>query len=249
MNLHDGLGATPEGAKDEASAAAQVRAMFEEIAPRYDLLNHVLSAGVDGYWWRRAAETFDAVLKRPESVVVDLCCGTGDMTAALLRRRPAGARVITGVDFSSAMLALAREKLKGANAVFVEGDALRLGLESGSVDLVTSAFGFRNLANYDAGLREIARVLKVGGEVGILDCNEPEGLLGRAYRVYFKHVLPVVGSWISGTRGPYAYLPRSVERFPRAARMLEMMRAAGFVDVSWTAYTFGVAGLYRGRKG
>ena len=249
MTMHDGLGAMPEGAKDEASAAAQVRAMFEEIAPRYDLLNHVLSAGVDGYWWRRAAEAFDEVLRRPESVVVDLCCGTGDMTAALLRRRATGGRSVMGVDFSNAMLERAREKLKDANAVFVEGDAMRLQLADASVDLVTSAFGFRNLANYDAGLREIARVLKVGGEVGILDCNEPEGLLGRAYRVYFRHVLPVVGSWISRTRGPYAYLPRSVERFPRPARMMEMMRAAGFVDVSWTAYTFGVAGLYRGRKG
>ena len=248
MNLHDGVGATPEGASDEASAAAKVREMFDEIAPRYDVLNHVLSAGVDGYWWRRAAATFDDVLKRPESVVLDLCCGTGDMTAALLRRRVAGARVITGVDFSAVMLERAREKLKDANAVFVEGDAMRLDVADASVDLVTSAFGFRNLANYDAGLREIARVLKSGGEVGILDCNEPEGLLGRGYRLYFKHVLPVVGSWLSGTRGPYAYLPRSVERFPRPARMLEMMRGAGFAEVSWTPYTFGVAGLYRGRK-
>jgi demethylmenaquinone methyltransferase / 2-methoxy-6-polyprenyl-1,4-benzoquinol methylase len=118
----------------------------------------------------------------------------------------------------------------------------------GSFDLVTSAFGFRNLANYDAGLREIHRVLAANGEVGIIDFGEPRGLIGKIYGVYFRHVLPAIGSIISGVKGPYAYLPASVARFPEPEEMLERMRAAGFKDASWTPYTFGIAGLYRGIK-
>jgi demethylmenaquinone methyltransferase/2-methoxy-6-polyprenyl-1,4-benzoquinol methylase len=113
---------------------------------------------------------------------------------------------------------------------------------------VTSAFGFRNLADYDAGLREIARVLQTGGECGILDFSEPKGLMGHLYRIYFKQVLPRVGTMVSGVRGPYAYLPNSVERFPEPQEMLDRMRRAGFREASWTPYTFGIAGLYRGRK-
>ena len=115
-------------------------------------------------------------------------------------------------------------------------------------ELVTAAFGFRNLADYDAGLREIARVLRPGGECGILDFGEPGGLIGKLYRIYFKRVLPAVGTIISGVKGPYAYLPASVEKFPHPEEMLDRMRTAGFSEVSWTPYTFGIAGLYSGRK-
>ena len=121
-------------------------------------------------------------------------------------------------------------------------------LADGRFELVVSAFGFRNLANYDAGLREIYRVLAPGGETGILDFSEPGGLMGKLYGVYFRRVLPVVGTMISGVKGPYGYLPASVERFPAPEQMLDRMRAAGFRDVSWTPYTFGIAGLYRGKK-
>ncbi len=117
-----------------------------------------------------------------------------------------------------------------------------------SFDLVTSAFGFRNLANYDAGLREIARVLKPGGEVGILEFGEPGGVVGRLYRFYFKRILPAIGTMISGVRGAYKYLPASVERFPPPAEMLDRMRAAGLREATYQPYTFGIAGLYRGRK-
>lgn len=113
---------------------------------------------------------------------------------------------------------------------------------------MTSAFGFRNLADYDAGLREIARILRPGGECGILDFSEPEGVIGNLYRVYFKQILPRVGATLSGVRGPYAYLPNSVERFPTPDEMLARMRLAGFREASWTPYTFGIAGLYRGKK-
>ncbi len=243
------VGAAPAGVEDRESTAQAVREMFTSIAPRYDLLNHVLSFNIDRVWWRRAARQFDAILQRPDARVLDLCCGTGDMTFALQRRAGSGTRQILGADFSHAMLqraaATAAQK-RSAALRWIEADALRLPFPDGHFNLVTSAFGFRNLADYDAGLREIARVLAPGGECGILDFSEPGGLMGRLYRVYFKTVLPAVGTLISGVRGPYAYLPASVERFPAPDEMLGRMRKAGFREVSWTRYTFGVAGLYRG---
>jgi demethylmenaquinone methyltransferase / 2-methoxy-6-polyprenyl-1,4-benzoquinol methylase len=246
------VGAAPPGARDEAAAAAAVREMFTSIAPRYDLLNHVLSMNVDRLWWNRTARIFSEVLRRPGAEVLDLCCGTGDMAFALHRRLTApvnGAPTkITGADFSHAMLVRAGQKSGNRNIRWVEADALHLPFASGQFQLVTSAFGFRNLANYDRGLVEIYRVLAPGGEVGILDFGEPKGLLGKLYRVYFRRVLPAIGTLISGVRGPYSYLPASVLRFPSPEEMLERMRAAGFRDVSWTPYTFGIAGLYRGRK-
>jgi demethylmenaquinone methyltransferase / 2-methoxy-6-polyprenyl-1,4-benzoquinol methylase len=135
-----------------------------------------------------------------------------------------------------------------ASPEWVEADALNLPFPSAHFDLVTSAFGFRNLADYDAGLREIARVLRPGGECGILDFGEPKGVMGSVYRIYFKQVLPRIGTMISGVRGPYAYLPASVERFPRPDEMLTRMRNAGLAEAAWTPYTFGIAGLYRGKK-
>lgn len=241
-------GAAPAGARDRESAAQAVREMFTSIAPRYDLLNHVLSFNIDRLWWWRTARRFDAVLKRPEARVLDLCCGTGDMTFALRRRATSGSRQILGADFSHAMLERAAAKGKGTTLCWVEADALRLPFPDGHFNLVTSAFGFRNLADYDAGLREIARVLAPGGECGILDFGEPGGLLGQCYRVYFKKILPRIGTALSGVRGPYAYLPASVERFPAPEEMLRRMREAGFRQVSWTPYTFGIAGLYMGVK-
>lgn len=131
---------------------------------------------------------------------------------------------------------------------WIEADALCLPFPDQYFNLVTSAFGFRNLADYDAGLREIARVLCPEGECGILDFSEPKGVMGRLYRVYFKQILPRVGTILSGVRGPYSYLPNSVERFPEPQEMLDRMRHAGFREVSWTPYTLGIAGLYRGKK-
>jgi demethylmenaquinone methyltransferase / 2-methoxy-6-polyprenyl-1,4-benzoquinol methylase len=242
------VGAAPVGASDEASAANAVRDMFSSIAPKYDLLNHVLSMNVDRLWWNQTARRFDQVLSRPDARVLDLCCGTGDMTFALQRRMKGISGRLVGADFSHAMLVLATGKTRDRPVGWVEADALRLPFGGDQFDLVTAAFGFRNLANYDRGLTEICRVLANNGEVGILDFGEPEGIVGTVYRLYFRRVLPAIGTMISGVRGPYAYLPRSVQRFPTPEEMLERMRAAGFRDVSWSPYTFGIAGLYRGRK-
>ena len=242
-------GATPEGAASPEAAAEAVRKMFSEIAPRYDLLNHILSMNVDRLWWWRAARRFDPILKNPEALVLDLCCGTGDMAFAL-QRRALGSATIVGADFAHPMLfraALKSEKLKNSPR-WIEADALRLPFADGGFHLVTSAFGFRNLANYDDGLREIVRVLRPGGECGILECSEPAGPLGALYRVYFRHVLPRIGTLLSGVSGPYAYLPTSVERFPKPPEMLERMQAAGFRETKWTPYSFGIAGLFWGRK-
>ncbi len=246
------VGAAPKGASDQNSASHAVREMFTSIAPRYDLLNHVLSFNIDRMWWRRTARTFRHIIARPGARLLDLCCGTGDMTFALRRQTGKSAPRILGADFSHAMLQRAAVKsqrsLNGGGPDWIEADALNLPFPSEHFDLVTSAFGFRNLADYDAGLREILRVLRPGGECGILDFGEPRGVIGSLYRIYFKQVLPRVGTLISGVRGPYAYLPASVERFPAPEEMLDRMRRAGFAEASWEPYTFGIAGLYRGKK-
>ena len=247
------IGAAPDGTGDPQAAARAVRAMFTSIAPRYDLLNHLLSFNIDRMWWRRTAGAFRRILARPDARILDLCCGTGDMTFALRRQAGNFSPQILGADFSHAMLQRAAAKsssaaLNGVRPRWIEADALRLPFPSAHFDLITSAFGFRNLADYDAGLREIFRLLRPGGECGILDFGEPKGAMGALYRIYFKQVLPRVGTMISGVRGPYAYLPASVERFPPPGEMLERMRRAGLAEAAWTPYTFGIAGLYRGKK-
>jgi demethylmenaquinone methyltransferase/2-methoxy-6-polyprenyl-1,4-benzoquinol methylase len=272
-------GARPPGAQDEASAARAVQEIFNSIAPRYDLLNHLLSANVDRLWWRRAARRFREIMADPEAAVLDVCCGTGDMTLALLKLRPRGARPILAVDFSRGMLSRGAEKfaVKGFRgpvlgqkepterhkaspyAVLLEADALHLPLKSASLDLIVTAFGFRNLANYEAGLREFHRVLKPGGQLGILEFSEPGGLVGKAYAVYFRRVLPAIGRVICGSAAggravggnsrPYNYLPASVGSFPPPASMLALMAAAGYEQCAWQPYTFGIAGLYTAVRG
>jgi demethylmenaquinone methyltransferase/2-methoxy-6-polyprenyl-1,4-benzoquinol methylase len=279
-------GARPTGASDPAAAARSVQEMFDAIAPRYDLLNHLLSVGIDRLWWRRTARSVRAILARPEAVVLDLCCGTGDMTLALDKLRPKSSCLsrnedglsfrctaelsasadppvtpfavpsrsedevapLLAVDFSRQMLALAQPKFAGRNIRSIEGDALHLPFADSSIDLVTCAFGFRNLASYPAGLAELHRVLRPGGEIAILDFNQPTGLMGSLYNLYFKGVLPLLGRLISRNTSAYTYLPESVARFPRPPRMLELIAEAGFRASSWTPYTFGVAGTYHARK-
>jgi demethylmenaquinone methyltransferase/2-methoxy-6-polyprenyl-1,4-benzoquinol methylase len=240
-------------ARREQDVSHAVQSMFNGIAPRYDLLNHVLSANVDRIWWRRTARTFAPILQNPDSAVLDMCCGTGDMTLALLRQRPANGKPVVALDFSHEMLERAKEKFstpefKAFGVITMEADALHMPLPDNSIDLITTAFGFRNLANYEAGLREMARVLRPGAQLGILDFNEPGGLFGKIYNLYFRHVLPRVGRALSGDSAPYEYLPHSVHRFPKPDEMLAMMRACGFLQATWIPYTFGIAGLYRAVK-
>ena len=244
------IGTRPAGASDDRTAAQTVQRMFDEIAPRYDLANHVLSMNIDRLWWRRTARLFAHILKRNQARVLDLCAGTGDMAVALraVADRERSSTSIYALDFSHRMLQHGLKKYAAQGIQPVEADALSLPLPDAALDLVVSAFGFRNLANYDGGLREIFRVLQPGGEVGILDFGEPGGLMGRLYGFYFRRILPRIGTLISGVRGPYEYLPTSVQKFPSPHQMLERMRAVGFRDVSWTPYTFGIAGLYRGKK-
>ncbi|HEX5235329.1 MAG TPA: ubiquinone/menaquinone biosynthesis methyltransferase [Silvibacterium sp.] len=241
-------GARPPGAAAEQSSAEAVRQMFDSIAPRYDLLNHVLSCNIDRVWWNRTARRFRKILDQPDASILDVCCGTGDMTLALLKHRPQNAKPVLAADFSHAMLARGAQKLRASNAVTIEADALHLPLPDSSIDLLTTAFGFRNLANYQAGLAEFHRVLKPGAEFGILDFSEPGGLIGKIYAFYFRRILPAIAARISGTGSTYSYLPVSVHRFPPPPEMLAMINNSGFTDVSWTPYTFGIAGLYRGVK-
>ncbi len=248
-------GAKPQGATDEASAARAVKEMFDAIAPRYDLLNHVLSANVDRLWWRRTARRFQDVLADPDAAVLDICCGTGDMTMALLKRRPRGARPVLAADFAREMLSRGERKFGMGSrkagepyAVPLEADALHLPLRSESLDLIVSAFGFRNLANYEAGLREFHRVLKPGGQLGVLEFSEPGGLIGKAYAVYFRRVLPAIGRAVCGKDGAYNYLPTSVGNFPAPEEMLALMSASGYEQCAWQPYTFGIAGLYTARR-
>jgi demethylmenaquinone methyltransferase/2-methoxy-6-polyprenyl-1,4-benzoquinol methylase len=243
-------GTRPEGVRDETEAAAHVREMFGRIAPRYDLLNHLLSLDIDKVWRRRVARRFSALLHDPNARVLDLCCGTGDLAFAFRREAPQGAE-ITGSDFVAEMLVRARAKAAAARAdvKFVEADALNLPFADGSFDLVSCAFGFRNLANYERGLQEILRVLKPGGAAGILEFAEPPGkMFGAVYRFYFRRILPILGAMISGNASAYTYLPNSVTEFPSPEELKLQFERAGFVEVQFERWTGGIVTLHTGAK-
>jgi demethylmenaquinone methyltransferase/2-methoxy-6-polyprenyl-1,4-benzoquinol methylase len=249
-------GTRPEGAITEADASRKVREMFAQIAPRYDLLNHLLSLQLDRLWRARAAKLLQSILVRPDAIVLDLCCGTGDLALALAH---AGKARVIGADFAHPMLVRAKEKAAaqtlpaGQSAVspmpFFEADALRLPFASASFDLVTTAFGFRNLANYEAGLREIQRVLKPGGTIAILEFTEPpDGLWGDFYRWYFCNVLPKIGGLISGQQSAYTYLPKSVARFFRPSELAALLSTVGYQSVDYRVWTFGTVALHTGMR-
>ena len=241
-------GSRPEGVHDEQEAARTVRRMFARIVPRYDLLNRLLSLSFDRVWRRRTAQALAPRLAEEGSRALDLCAGTGDL-ALELRGRSRG--LVVASDFVHPMLVRAAEKAgaQHRSLTLVEADALRLPFADGSFDVVTAAFGFRNLANYRRGLEEIYRALKRGGEVGILEFALPQrGVFARVYRFYFRRVLPRVGEWVSGVRGPYSYLPDSVERFPGCDEFSRWMEQAGFRQVSYQLWTGGTVALHRGLK-
>jgi demethylmenaquinone methyltransferase/2-methoxy-6-polyprenyl-1,4-benzoquinol methylase len=233
-------GATPAGASNEREAASQVRRMFGRVARRYDLLNHLLSFQMDRWWRACTARRLSAILSRPDARVLDLCCGTGDLARALSRH--AQARVYAS-DFCHPMLLAARGKLP--RCPLFEGDALALPVASGSFDLLTVAFGFRNFANYRAGLAEALRVLKPGGALAILEFTTPPGRLFRAlYRFYSAQILPRAGALISDAGDAYTYLPESVRKFPDAPTLKSELESAGFAEVEFTYMTCGVVALH-----
>jgi demethylmenaquinone methyltransferase/2-methoxy-6-polyprenyl-1,4-benzoquinol methylase len=254
---HIPRGTTPEGARSEAEASRYVREMFGRIAPRYDLLNHVLSMQIDRLWRRRVTRRLRAILDRPDALVLDLCCGTGDLSLALAR---AGQARVIAADFVHGMLVRAREKFSsaldnesaGASAkrwAIVEADALRLPFADSSFDLLTAAFGFRNLANYEAGLLEFLRVLKPGGAVAILDFTEPRSrLFGALYRWYFRKILPRIGGLISGDSSAYTYLPASVSKYLQPADLAALLQQSGYTDVRYEVWTGSTVALHIARR-
>jgi demethylmenaquinone methyltransferase/2-methoxy-6-polyprenyl-1,4-benzoquinol methylase len=250
-------GTRPAGTRDEREASARVQSMFSQIAPRYDFLNHFLSFSLDHVWRRRTARKFRSIVRQTDSRVLDLCCGTGDMTFALervrmraIRDRGAHRFPLVGSDFAQPMLDRARKKAAAHTkaAVFATADAMNLPFASHGFDLVTTAFGFRNLVNYEAGLREIARVLRPGGQLGILEFSEPtNGAMAALFRFYFKFILPVIGGVISGSGEAYRYLPKSVSRFPDPAALAKLMRKVGFERVEVSSWNFGSVVLHSAR--
>lgn len=248
MMTLEGRGASPAGAHNQQEAAVWVRGMFGRVARRYDLLNHLLSLDIDKYWRARTVRRLRPILKNPQARVVDLCCGTGDLTLAL--ERSAG-RLVFGTDFCHPMLIAAdgKSRRRQARTALFEADALQLPLASRSFDLVTVAFGFRNLASYEDGLAEMKRLLKPGGTVAILEFSQPPNPLVRALSgLYCNRILPALGGWISGEREAYAYLPESVRKFPNAPDLAEDLRAAGFDDVGFQYFTAGMVALHWGRS-
>jgi demethylmenaquinone methyltransferase / 2-methoxy-6-polyprenyl-1,4-benzoquinol methylase len=223
---------------------AAVRSMFDRIAPRYDLLNRLLSAGIDVRWRRAAA---DWLALPPGSRVLDLCTGTADLLIEVLRRDPSHSGV--GVDLSSGMLVRGARKLAerglAARSALAGGDAERLPLRDGLFDGALVAFGIRNVGDRARALRELRRVLKPGGRLVVLEFSMPRGVSGALYRFYFGQVLPRIGSLVSGDGAAYSYLPASVAVFPEPPAFGALLEQAGFGQVGWRALTAGIAHLYR----
>lgn len=239
----------------EASAAAAgaagkrayVQRMFSDIAPRYDLLNRVLSLGIDRYW-RRVALARLGWERVAGGIYLDLCAGTLDVAAALTARKGFAGQVI-GADFAEAMLRGGRGKLASGRISPVVADALSLPVSADSLDGAIVAFGIRNVADLDACLGEVHRALRPGARFVILEFSTPRLALARAaYHAYFHHVLPRIGGLVSGHQTAYSYLPDSVRGFPEASVLAERMRGAGFGDVQWRSLTFGVAAVHVGTK-
>ncbi len=223
-----------------------IRKLFDNIAPDYDRLNHILSLNIDKGWRRKAVrEIVDC--ERPVNVL-DVACGTGDFTIEIARKVAAGSRV-TGIDLSEGMMKIGRVKIAeaGVEAEMVQGDCEDLPYEEGTFDRISVGFGVRNFEHLELGLREMCRVLKAEGKLVVLELSVPSnGFVRWCYKLYFLKILPAVGGWISGDRGAYEYLPASVLRFPAPEKFMEMMRDAGFKEVKHKSLTLGICRMYIG---
>jgi demethylmenaquinone methyltransferase/2-methoxy-6-polyprenyl-1,4-benzoquinol methylase len=239
------MGLTDSGQQISAQDhARRVREMFAKISPRYDLLNHVLSANIDKRWRRRVVRKLQPQL-RSDAKILDVGCGTGDLSIELFEKT--GAQV-TGIDFCRPMLELAQTK--APHLRLIEGDALRLPFSDAAFDCVTIAFALRNLASIDQALAELKRILKPGGVVAVLEFSQPTVPgIRQLVRFYYWRLLPWIGGLFSGLRSAYEYLPDSISRFPDQQTLASMMRAAGFAEVEFENLSGGVAALHTGRRG
>lgn len=238
----------PAISEKEAAHSTAVKEMFAGIAGRYDLLNHVLSLNIDKRWRRLVADELRDILEREDATVLDVACGTGDLSLEL--SRSAQARII-GTDFCRPMLDVAHKKTSSANAriPFVEADAMMLPVADGTFDAATIAFGLRNLPNYENGLKELCRVLKPGGKLVVLECSHPPlPVFKQLYQFYFSTVLPRIGGLVSGSRAAYTYLPESVSKFPEQDALVDLMKNCGFGDVRFQNLTGGISAIHVGVK-
>jgi len=234
---------------DPSKSAAKIAGMFDAIAARYDVLNHLLSAGIDRRWRRRAIRSLHLTGRER---VLDVCTGTADLAVAARTARPGAARVV-GVDFAGSMLAVGQRKLRAAALVdavaLVRGDATRLPVASASIDAATIAFGIRNVEDPAAAVAELARVLKPDGRVAILEFAIPRAAVLRTiYLLYFNHILPRVGRLISRHHAAYEYLPASVGAFAAPDEFVKILRHGGFDEVAAVPLTFGIVFLYSARN-
>lgn len=251
MNLHPAQGSESGKERQPAitSQAAQIQRMFSAIAPRYDFLNHLLSLRIDKRWRRKAIHSLHPVLSSPAARCLDLCCGTADMALGMSRCGPA--RII-GSDFTHSMLLCGQQKINAARdrtIPLVEADALRLPFPSASFDGLAIAFGLRNLVNPAAGLHEMARILKPGGRLVILEFSRPENPLFRVlFQLYFFKILPFIGKCISRHDSAYTYLPHSVSVFPTQLELKALIEKQGFGGVRYVNLSGGIAAIHEARR-
>ena len=235
----------PENGSAANEHAGRVREMFASIATRYDLLNHLLSGNVDKRWRRIVATRVRDKLSSSSARVLDVACGTGDLSLTLFEITGAG---VVGTDFCRPMLNIAAGKTSG-RIRFIEGDALDLPFRDGTFDVATIAFGLRNLSNVESGLAELLRVLKPGGWVAVLEFSRPaNAVLRPVFNMYFRKVLPWIGGVVSGSRNAYSYLPASVQKFPDQSQLSLLMERVGFDQVGYENLTGGIAALHMGRR-
>jgi demethylmenaquinone methyltransferase/2-methoxy-6-polyprenyl-1,4-benzoquinol methylase len=235
----------PSGEIEHAKA---VKEMFSGIASKYDFLNHFLSVNIDKRWRSKVSAGLADVLKNPEATVLDVACGTGDLSLEL---KTSGKSKVVGTDFCRPMLEIAKQKTEkqSLRIPYLEADGMNLSFEDESFDAVTIAFGLRNFSNWENGLIELNRVLKKGGKIAILEFSSPiiPGFR-QLFNFYFSKILPRIGGVVSGSRGAYEYLPDSVSKFPDQKNLAKMMRQIGFSDVKYKNLTGGIAAIHTGTK-
>ena len=227
----------------------KIQQMFDDIAPSYDQLNHLMSLGIDRIWRKKAIKE---IVDGTQQQILDVACGTGDSTIAIAKAMTPGGRV-TGIDISTGMMEPLMRKAAHEGVhdriKLMQADALAMPFKADTFDRVTCAFGIRNFEDKGKGLEEFLRVLKPGGKVVILELGIPEKpLIRKLYNIYFRHILPLIGGLISGNRAAYRYLPESVYAFPSAPTFCTIMQAAGFCNVRHRAFTFGMCRMYVGEK-